>query len=238
MKTGWFKTGIILWLLFVMGAKVSEAQTSGEQSSGGRMSGEQVSGGRMSGGRMSGEQRSGTQTGYIDSLLGWRRNYIETHEILKTPEERRLLRFYGVNPDYRVDCSFERVADSGWFEMQTSGKPKTARKYGRLTFKLHDTTLHLVVFQLQMLLARADTREFLFVGFTDVTSAVDTYGAGRYIDCMIGDIHGNKMVLDFNKAYNPNCAYTSGYNCPIPPRENDLPVAILAGERNYGGKIH
>jgi len=178
------------------------------------------------------------QSSYMDSLESWRKNYIDTHEILKTPEERSLLRFYGINPDYRVDCSFERLADSGWFEMQTSGKPKTARKYGRLTFKLHDTTMHLVVFQLQKLLGNAATRDFLFVGFTDVTSAVDTYGAGRYIDCMIGDIRDNGMVLDFNKAYNPNCAYTSGYNFPIPPRENDLPVAILAGEKNYGGKTH
>jgi len=46
------------------------------------------------------------------------------------------------------------------------------------------------------------------------------------------------MILDFNKSYNPYCAYTAGYNCPIPPKENDLPVAILAGEKNYGKKMH
>lgn len=122
--------------------------------------------------------------------------------------------------------------------MQTSGKVKTARKYGRLTFRLHDTTMHLIVFQLQMLLQKPETRDYLFVGFTDVTSAVDSYGAGRYIDCTIGDIHNNRLELDFNKAYNPYCAYSSGYNCPIPPKENDLPVAILAGEKNYAGKVH
>ncbi|WP_431210947.1 DUF1684 domain-containing protein [Puia sp. P3] len=181
---------------------------------------------------------SWAQSAYMDSLEKWRKNYVETHDVLKTREERSLLRFYPVDRDYSVDCSFERLADSAWFEMPTSGKTKTARKYGRLTFRLHDTTMHLVVFQLQKLLAKAETKDYLFVGFLDVTSAVDTYGAGRYIDCMIGDIRGGRMVLDFNKAYNPSCAYATGYNCPIPPRENDLPVAILAGEKNYGGKVH
>jgi uncharacterized protein (DUF1684 family) len=184
-------------------------------------------------------QLSQAQTAYMDSLQSWRANYIGTHELLKTPEERSWLRFYPLSPDYEVKCKFEKLPDSAWFPMPTSGaKAQMARKYGRLTFQLHDTTLHLVVYQMQTLLAREETRDYLFVGFIDATSAVDTYGAGRYIDCATGDIHGSSMVLDFNKAYNPYCAYATGYNCPIPPRENDLPVAILAGEKNYGKKTH
>jgi uncharacterized protein (DUF1684 family) len=186
-----------------------------------------------------GGQGAKAQASYMDSLQAWRKNYIETHELLKTPEERSLLRFYPLDGAYRVVCRFESLPNSPWFPMLTSGaKPQMARKYGLLTFRLHDTTLHLVVFQMQALMAKEATRDYLFVGFTDATSAVETYGAGRYIDCAIGDIHGNTMVLDFNEAYNPYCAYTTGYNCPIPPRENDLPVAILAGEKNYGKKIH
>ncbi len=47
------------------------------------------------------------------------------------------------------------------------------------------------------------------------------------------------LLLDFNKSYNPYCAYTTGYNCLIPPREKTIqPVAILAGEKNYGKKVH
>lgn len=179
------------------------------------------------------------QTTYMDSIASWRKNYIDTHELLKTPEERSLLRFYSPDPAYRVVCDFKPLPNSPWFPMLTSGaKPQMARKYGLLTFKVHDTLLHLTVFQMQALMASEATRDYLFVGFTDATSAVDTYGAGRYIDCAIGDIHGSTMVLDFNKAYNPYCAYTTGYNCPIPPHENDLPVAILAGEKNYGKKMH
>jgi hypothetical protein len=188
---------------------------------------------------VSGGQVLRAQTRYMDSLQSWRKNYIETHELLKTPEERSFLRFYPLDGAYRVVCGFERVPNSPWLPMPTSGiKSQMARKYGLLTFRLHDTLLHLVVFQMQALLANDATRDYLFVGFTDATSALDTYGAGRYIDCTIGDIHGNTMVLDFNKAYNPYCAYSTGYNCPIPPRENDLPVAILAGEKNYGKKVH
>jgi hypothetical protein len=186
-----------------------------------------------------GAQVSRAQTTYMDSLQSWRKNYIETHELLKTPEERSWLRFYPLSPGYKVTCSFKKLSDSPWFPMPTSGgKAQMARKYGQLTFRLHDTTLHLVVYQMQMLLTKEETRDYLFVGFTDATSAVDTYGAGRYIDCATGDIHGDRMVLDFNKAYNPYCAYATGYECPIPPKENDLPVAILAGEKNYGKKMH
>ena len=55
---------------------------------------------------------------------------------------------------------------------------------------------------------------------------------------MIGDIVQNKATIDFNKAYNPYCAYVSGkYNCPVPPKENELPVAIPAGEKLFE-KVH
>jgi uncharacterized protein (DUF1684 family) len=186
-----------------------------------------------------GVQPASAQAAYMDSIQSWRKDYIEKHELLKTAEEQSWLRFYPLSPAYRVVCSFEKLADSAWFSMPTSGaRSKMARKYGRLTFILRDTALHLVIYQLQQLLASDETKNYLFVGFTDATSAIDTYGAGRYIDCVIGDIRNSRMVLDFNKAYNPYCAYTTGYNCPIPPRENDLPVAILAGEKNYGKDKH
>ena len=124
------------------------------------------------------------------------------------------------------------------FNAGTSGAtPQIQRKYGRLTFMIHDTVLHLMVYQSQALMQETATRDYLFIPFTDATSGIDSYGAGRYIDGTINDIRNGSLVLDFNKAYNPYCAYSAGYNCPIPPRENDLPVAIQAGEKNYG-KAH
>ena len=77
-------------------------------------------------------------------------------------------------------------------------------------------------------------KDHLFLPFTDLTSGELTYSAGRYIDLKMSDIVENVVVIDFNKSYNPYCAYVSGkYNCPIPPKENQLPVSILAGEKNF-----
>jgi uncharacterized protein (DUF1684 family) len=107
------------------------------------------------------------------------------------------------------------------------------RKYGLLTFKIHDTLLRLNVYQSQSLMTSKDYSDYLFVPFTDNTSGNETYGGGRYLDYKMQEIHGNKLLIDFNKAYNPYCAYTIGYNCPIPPAENDLQIAITAGEKAY-----
>jgi uncharacterized protein (DUF1684 family) len=172
---------------------------------------------------------------YMDSIKVFRADYVQTHELLTTKEQKALLSFYPLDPAYRVVARFEKYADSPWFSMPTSGAtPQIQHKYGRLTFMIHDTVLHLMVYQSQDLLQKAATRDYLFIPFTDATSGIDSYGAGRYIDGTISDIRNGSLVLDFNKAYNPYCAYSAGYNCPIPPRENDLPVAIRAGEKNYG----
>src|SRR5579872_4716326 len=83
-------------------------------------------------------QTAVSQTAYVDSLVSWRNNYVETHELLKTPQEQGLLRFYPLNPDYRVKCSFQRIPDGDWLPLPTSGtKSLMARKYGQLTFRLH-----------------------------------------------------------------------------------------------------
>ena len=83
--------------------------------------------------------------------------------------------------------------------------------------------------------------ERLWVPFRDETSGEETYGAGRYLDLepeahRVGEEAGGdgaEWVLDFNQAYNPTCAYSDRYECPLPPVENWLDVAIEAGERSY-----
>jgi uncharacterized protein len=89
-----------------------------------------------------------------------------------------------------------------------------------------------------MLMNRPEYADYLFVPFTDATTGNETYGSGRYIDLRLGDIKNNTVLLDFNKCYNPYCAYTSGYNCPIPPKENRLAVAVKAGEKVFPKHIH
>jgi uncharacterized protein len=72
----------------------------------------------------------------------------------------------------------------------------------------------------------------LFLAFGDATSAKETYGAGRYLD-ITKTPGATTIILDFNKAYNPYCAYNETYSCPLPPPENLLNVAIRAGEKSY-----
>ena len=72
----------------------------------------------------------------------------------------------------------------------------------------------------------------LFFAFGDETSADETYGAGRYLD--LEKVPGaSTITLDFNKAYNPYCAYTANYSCPLPPSQNLLRIPIKAGEKIY-----
>lgn len=77
------------------------------------------------------------------------------------------------------------------------------------------------------------TGDKYFIIFADKTSGVETYGAGRFLYTDKADENGD-VVLDFNKAYNPPCAFTKYATCPIPPKENHLKLAVTAGEKNWG----
>jgi uncharacterized protein len=69
----------------------------------------------------------------------------------------------------------------------------------------------------------------LFIPFRDATSGTETYGSGRYLEA---ELHNHHATLDFNLAYNPYCAYSDGWSCPIPPLENWLKIPIEAGEKS------
>lgn len=171
---------------------------------------------------------------YRDSIKRYVKNYIDHHEVVKG-KDRENFRFYDPNPDFRVVAQFEKAEKNAWFEMPTSGKiKKVFRVYGVLTFAIHDTLVKMNLYQSQGLMGSDTYKDYLFLPFTDATSGRETYESGRYIDLLTTDIKNNTVVIDFNKAYNPYCAYVSGvYNCPVPPRENHLPVAITAGEMKF-----
>ena len=175
-----------------------------------------------------------SQKTYNDSLATFISNYINTHDAV-SGDDRKFLRFFPVDEKYRVIAQFEKVNNGKWFQMETSGKiKKTFRVYGVAHFAIHDTVLTLNVYQMQSLMDDPAYKNYLFVPFTDLTTGSESYHTGRYLDFMINDIKNDKLMVDFNKAYNPSCAYVDGkYNCPVPPRENSLPVAIVAGEKNY-----
>jgi uncharacterized protein (DUF1684 family) len=81
--------------------------------------------------------------------------------------------------------------------------------------------------------------DYLFLPFTDTTNGTATYTGGRYIHLREGDFKDGIVVIDFNKAYNPYCAFAGGYACPKPPDENQLAIAVQAGEKAFAnGKKH
>ena len=154
------------------------------------------------------------------------------------PRDRRDftgLPFYPIDTQYRVTARFVRTPGSRSFVMPTS-TPRRAiyEKYGEVHFTLHDIAYQLPVYQSRALRETEEYRDHLFLPFTDLTSGNETYGGGRYLDLAIPQ--GDTVVIDFNKAYYPYCAYNSKYSCPIPPKENNLLVAIRAGVRLAKGK--
>lgn len=144
------------------------------------------------------------------------------------------LRFYEPDTSYRVMSVFERDTMAEPFDMPTySGITKPYVKYGTATFRLKDTTLQLAVYQSLRLIRMPQYRDYLFLPFKDATNGATTYGGGRYLDIQKSAIEDGKLLIDFNKSYNPWCAYSDGYNCPVPPLANHLPVAIEAGELDF-----
>ena len=144
------------------------------------------------------------------------------------------LRFFEANEAYAIEATFELTPDAKPFEMATySGMIKPYQKYGIFTFELEGKTCQLAVYQSLRLAKLPGFKDYLFLPFRDLSNDDTTYGGGRYLDFKTGDIVDGKMILDFNKCYNPWCHYADGYNCPIPPKENHLEVTIEAGERNF-----
>ena len=176
----------------------------------------------------------GQQKDYQDSIQTYIKKYIETHEVVRGTD-RQYLDFYPVDEKFRVFGRFEFTKNSPWFKMETSGaEKKIFRVYGSVTFSINDTISTLNIYQSQSLMETAKYRDHLFIPFMDLTSGEETYTSGRYLDLSINDIKDHDLVIDFNKAYNPYCAYVSDrYNCPIPPRENFLNVAVTAGEKQF-----
>lgn len=158
------------------------------------------------------------------------------HSPLSQEAKRKFkkLKYYPINLTYRVQAKVKLTPGTEFFEMLTSdGKKKQYRQYAILSFQLEGKQLSLPIYQSKRLMRLPQYRNYLFVPFTDLTNGNATYGAGRYIDLRIASQPTNDIVIDFNKAYNPYCAYSPNYSCPVPPKANHLEVAIEAGEKKY-----
>lgn len=143
------------------------------------------------------------------------------------------LDFFKFDTAYVVKTKFERFPNEKPFEMKTSTERRPIYvKYGELSFELKGKHYKLNIYQNLGLIEKEGYEDYLFLPFSDETNGLESYGGGRYIDARIPS--GDTMEIDFNKAYNPYCAYNDKYSCPIVPRENYLKTRIEAGVKAFG----
>jgi len=136
------------------------------------------------------------------------------------------LDYYAVDPAYRFVLSFqEQVAPDTVMLAENTGQIRPQVRVGRVTVPLPSGDARLAVFRG----ASDDPRGRLWVPFADATNGDSTYSAGRYVD--LERAEGDSVIVDFNRAYNPTCAYNPEFACPLPPEQNRLDVSIPAGEK-------
>jgi uncharacterized protein (DUF1684 family) len=139
----------------------------------------------------------------------------------------RGLRYYPVDRTWRVPALYtaEEKPPEVWLRTSRDGHA-AMRRLGTLSLTLRDVSVQLFLYY-----AGPQAGRVAFLPFRDLTSGKDTYGPGRYLNLELRT--GRRYTIDFNEAFNPYCAYTPAYECPFPPPENDIPVAIEAGEKVY-----
>ena len=138
------------------------------------------------------------------------------------------LTYYVPNLAFRVLARLEPFADASrkMTVRMSDGSEEVYEKYAHAVFELNGRACRLLI---------TKTDGHYSIVFRDATSGKATYGGGRYLDLEANQLTGNRATLDFNAAYNPYCAYNTSYACPLPPAENTLPVAVEAGEKQFGG---
>jgi uncharacterized protein len=151
------------------------------------------------------------------------------------PKDRKKfkhLNYYPIDLKYRVDAKFVRTENQPFFKMKTTTtRLPEYSKYGEVHFTIDAVDYVLNVYQNPEISKRPGFEDYLFIPFTDTTNGNETYEVGRYIEFKIPK--SEDVIVDFNQCYNPYCSYSPTFSCPIPPVENDLPIAIPAGEQKF-----
>lgn len=175
---------------------------------------------------------SGADDQYIESVKVHRE---EKERFFKTSEASPFVQknvryepvsYFDPDPMYKVRAKMDRLTKREVVTIANSdGSSTKYLKFARLNFKLKGASHALIV------LKPLGFGNQYFTAFADETSGETTYGGGRYLDLTIGK--SDRVEIDFNKAYNPYCAYVGDFLCPLPPKENILRIAIEAGEKDY-----
>jgi uncharacterized protein (DUF1684 family) len=184
-----------------------------------------------------GDENRGVIKTEEERVMKWRKErdqFFKTHQRSPlTPEEKKRfkrLEYFPFDPHHyflgRIERYILHINDPKYYGtfLTNKGTNKRYIRYGKFHFLLNSQDHGIEVYKSIL----SDT---LFVPFKDLTNGKETYEGGRYIDAEI--LPGYKMVLDFNMAYSPSCAYNDKFTCAIPPKENFLEIAIRAGEKNH-----
>ncbi len=145
-------------------------------------------------------------------------------------EDFETLRFFEINEDMCVLARLLQTDHPQVFALTYSKDPNTPIyiSYGKIIFTLEGTEYILTVFQNKEWLDDPNFSKHLFLPFKDWTNGPESYGGGRFIDLLIPD-KGNQIILDFNRSYNPPCAYDYHMACPLIPESNHIDAEVRAG---------
>lgn len=151
-------------------------------------------------------------------------------------EELVYVNYFAPEMNWKLQCKCQEVPQEQTLEIPTySGQKRSYSLFGIAACKYNDQTLQLYLYKNAQMGHNPIFKNQLFLPFKDLSNGSTTYGGGRYLTLSLTDIHNGSLIIDFNKSYNPWCAYSDGYNCPIPPKENHLDIYIEAGEKMYTG---
>ena len=133
------------------------------------------------------------------------------------------LRYFAGDDTLRFELMVNEFNEQDEIQIQTNtGEVQSYRRYGNVEFDVDGREASLTIFE---------NENGFFLPFADALAGSETYGAGRYLDPH--ELPDGKLLLDFNMAYNPYCAYNENWSCPLTPPENRLSVPIRAGEKVY-----
>jgi uncharacterized protein (DUF1684 family) len=149
----------------------------------------------------------------------------------QTRREFKGLEYFPIDPKWRIEARFEPYQPAKMIPItNVLGMTDDETSLGAFAFDVDGKT-----YRIDPILEKGETDWFVMIA--DETTGKETYGAGRYLYVTPPDATG-KVVIDFNRAYSPPCAFTNFATCPLPPRQNHLPLRIEAGEKNYTGIVH
>ena len=177
---------------------------------------------------------------YIDEIKDFQKDLNEEisrdEKPILLPEDKedfKGLAFYPVDEKYRVTAKLVLIYDKTPIGFATTtDRISYQTNYAEAHFKIDGKPYKLFLYESVAPIEEEGYENYLFLPFTDLTNGNGSYGGGRFIDLFIPE-KGDEIVIDFNKAYNPYCAYSPNFSCPKPPAENHLEVAIEAGVKEF-----